>query len=141
MKNQNHLDITQTKSKIYRIFAAVVVTVVAILFAFPLYWIITGSFKSGAEINASSPVWWPSEWVSLNFNKLMSKRSAPLFDLTFPTLRVSLFGYTFKLGGMAITGPTVPAAIRWLVNTVFMSVASMIITCITSAMAGYVLAK
>ena len=30
---------------------------------------------------------------------------------------------------------------RWLVNTVFMSVSSMLITCLTAAMAGYVLAK
>ena len=34
-----------------------------------------------------------------------------------------------------------PAAIRWLINTVFMSVASMLITCLTAAMAGYALAK
>ena len=39
------------------------------------------------------------------------------------------------------TGPTVPAAFRWLVNTVFMSVMAMILTCITAAMAGYALAK
>ena len=57
----------------------------------------------------------------------MSKRSAPLFD--------------FTLGKYVITGPTVPAAARWLVNTVFMSVASMLITCLTAAMAGYALAK
>ena len=57
----------------------------------------------------------------------MSSRSAPLFDL-------KLFGYV-------ITGPTVPAALRWLVNTVFMSVTSMLLTCLTAAMAGYVLAK
>ena len=38
-------------------------------------------------------------------------------------------------------GPQVPAAVRWLINTVFMAVASMILTCITSAMAGYALAK
>ena len=47
-------------------------------------------------------------------------------------------------GGKAIVfsaGPTVPAAIRWLVNTVFMAVMAMILTCITSALAGYALAK
>ena len=38
-------------------------------------------------------------------------------------------------------GPVVPAAIRWMVNTVFMAVMSMILTCITAAMAGYALAK
>ncbi len=37
--------------------------------------------------------------------------------------------------------PWLPAAVRWLINTVFMAVASMILTCITSAMAGYALAK
>jgi multiple sugar transport system permease protein len=76
-----------------------------------------------------------------NFQRLMAKRSAPLFDMTIPLLKISMFGYTFKLGGLAITGPTVPAAIRWLLNTVFMSVASMLLTCLTAAMAGYVLAK
>ena len=38
-------------------------------------------------------------------------------------------------------GPTAPAAIRWMINTVFMAVTSMILTCITAAMAGYALAK
>jgi len=38
-------------------------------------------------------------------------------------------------------GPTVPAAIRWLINTVFMAVAAMVLTCLTAAMAGYALAK
>lgn len=127
MKNQNTLDAAQLRSRIYSVVSAVLVCAVAFLFAFPLYWIITGSFKTGAEINASKPVWFPSEFTGINYEKLMSRRSAPLFEL-------SAFGYT-------ITGPTVPGAIRWLVNTVFMAVASMIITCITSAMAGYVLAK
>ena len=72
----------------------------------------------------------------------MSKRSAPLFDMTIPGLKITAFGYVFKIGStIKITGPTVPAAIRWLINTVFMSVAAMLITCLTSAMAGYVLAK
>ena len=100
-----------------------VIIIIGILFTFPLYWIITGAFKTGREINATVPVWIPSQWILDNFARLMDKRSAPLF---------TIFG---------LDGPTVPAAIRWLVNTVFMSVASMLLTCITSAMAGYVLAK
>ena len=62
-----------------------------------------------------------------NYQNLMSKRSAPLFQ--------------FSACGYAITGPTVPAAIRWLINTVVMSVSSMLLTCLTAAMAGYALAK
>ena len=137
MKNQN-----LTKDRVYYLSCCVFVGILAFLFAFPLYWIITGSFKTGAEINSTTPVWIPSEWDLGNYMRLMTKRSAPLFNMTIPALKISAFGYVFKLGStITITGPTVPAAIRWLINTVFMSVASMLITCLTSAMAGYVLAK
>ena len=127
MSKSNRLDTNQAKSKAYYIFSFVVVFILAFLFAFPLYWIITGAFKTGREINSTTPVWIPTEWDLGNFQRLFNKRSAPLFDLTF--------------GKYVITGPTVPAAIRWLINTVFMSVASMLITCLTAAMAGYALAK
>ena len=138
MKNLNNMN----KDRIYYISCCVFVGIIAFLFAFPLYWIITGSFKTGADINSATPVWFPSEWDIGNFQRLMSKRSAPLFDMTIPALKISAFGYVFKIGStITITGPTVPAAIRWLINTVFMSVAAMLITCLTSAMAGYVLAK
>ena len=140
--NKNRLDTNATTEKIYKYFSAVVVAIIAFLFAFPLYWIITGAFKTGAEINATTPVWFPSEWDLGNFQRLMSKRSAPLFDITIPALRLTFGKYVITLGKkMIIAGPTVPAAIRWLINTVFMSVSSMLITCLTAAMAGYVLAK
>ena len=142
MKNNVRLDRSQQIERAYYIFSCVAVGIIAFLFAFPLYWIITGSFKTGAEINSTTPVWFPSEWDLGNYMRLMTKRSAPLFDMTIPGLKISAFGYVFKIGStIKITGPTVPAAIRWLLNTVFMSVSSMLITCLTAAMAGYVLAK
>lgn len=107
----------------YKIFCLVVLTILAVLFTFPLYWIITGAFKTPAEINATSPVWFPSQWVMTNFQKLFSKQSAPVFELG------------------KLSGPEVAASIRWLLNTVFMAVAAMALTCITAAMAGYALAK
>ena len=113
----------EKKRSVYDIVSFVLITIVAVLFTFPLYWIITGSFKTKMDIMSVTPVWWPTEWVMDNYNTLMSKRSAPLFEF---------FG---------ITGPSIPAAIRWVVNTVFMSVTSMVLTCITAAMAGYALAK
>ena len=138
----NTLNASTNKDKIIKIASAVAVVIIAILFTFPLYWIITGAFKTGAEINATSPVWFPSEWDLGNFQRLMSKRSAPLFDITIPALKLTFGKYIITLGKkLVITGPTVPAAIRWLVNTVAMSVSSMLITCLTAAMAGYVLAK
>ena len=127
MKKPSRLDVSRAKSKAYYVFSFIVVFILAFLFAFPLYWIITGAFKTKQDIMSTTPVWWPSVFSAANFEKLMSSRSAPLFDL-------KLFGYV-------ITGPVIPAALRWLVNTVFMSVSSMLLTCLTAAMAGYVLAK
>ena len=141
MNNQNRLDQNASRQRAYYLFSCVAVAMVAFLFAFPLYWIITGAFKTGKEINSTTPVWIPSEWDMGNFQRLMSKRSAPLFDMTIGGWTIKAFGYSIKFAEYTITGPTVPAAIRWLINTVFMSVASMLLTCLTSAMAGYVLAK
>ncbi len=107
----------------YKIISAVILVILAILFLFPLYWIVTGAFKTGAEINAIKPVWFPSEWTMINFEHLFAKRTCPLF----------------QIGGLV--GPTVPAVFRWLLNTVFMAVMAMLLTCITASAAGYALAK
>ena len=142
MNNQNRINHNAMKEKAYKIASFVAIGIIAFLFAFPLYWIISGSFKTGVEINSPTPTWIPSEWVMDNYQRLMSKRTAPLFDLTIPALQLQFGKYLITLGKkIVITGPTVPAAIRWLLNTVFMSVSSMLITCVTAAMAGYVLAK
>ena len=127
MKNFNRLDAEQRRARIYSVFSWVLICVIAFTFLFPLYWIITGSFKTKQEILSSTPVWVPTQWVMNNYQNLMSKRTAPLFK--------------FSALGYSITGPTVPAAIRWLLNTVVMSVSSMLLTCLTASMAGYALAK
>ena len=36
----------------YTILTLILISIVAVTFAFPLYWIITGSFKTGAAINS-----------------------------------------------------------------------------------------
>ena len=66
------------------ILTLILISIVAVLFAFPLYWIITGSFKTGAAINATTPEWWPSQWVLTNYQKLFSGKSAPLWQLAVP---------------------------------------------------------
>ena len=90
----------------YDILVIVVMIILAILMIFPLYWIITGSFKDAAAINAAVPEWFPKNPILENYSRLFEK-----------------------------------PALRWLVNTVFMAVMSMALTCITAAMAGYALAK
>ena len=124
---KTRMESDRARAQVYKVLSVIGVIIIAILFTFPLYWIITGAFKTGREINSATPVWFPSEWDIGNFHRLMTKRTAPLFNL--------------EIFGMKITGPTVPAALRWLINTVFMSVGSMLITCLTAAMAGYALAK
>ena len=110
-------------SRGYKIFSWVILILCALFFLFPLYWIITGAFKPAADIYAQKPVLWPTKWVTDNWQALFTKRTAPLFRI---------FG---------VEGTTGPAAFRWLINTVFMAVMAMLLTCLTAAMAGYSLAK
>ena len=126
------------KSKKDRILTLIVIILLALLFTFPLYWIITGSFKVPKEVNSVKPIWWPSQFSMVNYEKLMSKLKAPLWEINIP------FSQYFSESGEPIAfsvGPTVPGAIRWLLNTVWMSVAAMLLTCVTAALAGYSLAK
>lgn len=111
------------KTGTYKVISFVVLIILAILFTFPLYWIITGAFKPPAEINSVTPIWFPKEWTLRNYQVLFSKRSAALYE----------FG--------SVIGPTVPGAIKWMINTVFMAVMAMLLTCVTAASAGYALAK
>ncbi len=108
---------------VYKVISVILLVILAFLFLFPLYWIVTGAFKTSVEINSVTPVWFPTEWSMENFSKLFAKRSAPLFEIG------------------PFQGPVAPAAFRWLINTVFMAVAAMLLTCFTAAMAGYALAK
>ena len=122
----------------YKVVSLIIIAIVAFLFAFPLYWIITGAFKTAADINSVTPVWFPSEFTMKNFETLLAKRSAPLWELAIP------FSNWFTSNGDLLyfsVGPNMPAAFRWLINTVFLSVGAMIITCVTASMAGYALAK
>ena len=43
------------KMSAYTILAIILISIMAVLFAFPLYWIITGSFKTGAAITPLPP--------------------------------------------------------------------------------------
>lgn len=123
---------------VYKIISVAVIVILAVLFTFPLYWIITGSFKTNAAINSTTPIWWPKEWTLANYQKLFSRQTAPLFQIPIPFSSLFTGSRDAKL---VLTGPSVPAAIRWLINTVFMAVMSMLLTCITASMAGYALAQ
>ena len=104
----------------YRVVSIIILVILALLFLFPLYWIVTGSMKPVTEILNPTPSFFPKEFTMNTFS--------------------SQFSVDHKAVYFSV-GPTVPAAFRWLINTVFMAVAAMVITCITASMAGYALAK
>ena len=90
----------------YAVIMGAILFAVALTFIFPFYWIITGSLKSTAELNAVVPVWFPREITGEHYQRLF-----------------------------------VEPSIKWLVNSVLMSVSSMALVCVVASMAGYVLAK
>ena len=57
----------------YRIISVVLLIVLTILFIFPLYWIITGSFKTAQAVNARVPVWFPTDPTVNNYERLFQK--------------------------------------------------------------------
>lgn len=114
---------SNTLKKLYTVVSIIVLIALAFCFVFPLYWIVTGAFKTPVSINSPVPDWIPKELVLDNFKKLFSRQAAPIFELGF------------------IKGPMAPAAVRWMINTVFMAVMAMVLTCLTASMAGYALAK
>lgn len=128
--------IASNRSRAYRAACGIILVILAVLFLFPLYWIVTGAFKTSGEIYAAEPVWFPTQWTADNFARLFSRRSEPLWQLAIPFVRDANHNPIYFS-----TGPVVPGAVRWLVNTVFLSAAAMVLTCVTAAMAGYALAK
>lgn len=103
----------------YRVICAVILAVLAVFFLFPLYWIITGSVKEKSDIIIKSGEmvkWIPTTITWDNYQRL------------------------FKTG-TELFGIGMPMAIRWLFNSVFISVVAMGLTCATSSLAGYALAK
>ena len=103
----------------YMVICVILLVALAIFFLFPLYWIVTGSVKEKSDIiiKAGESVKWIPTTISWdNYARLFKSQT-------------SLFGIHM------------PMAIRWLFNSVFISVVAMILTCITASLAGYALAK
>lgn len=99
----------EQKRTSYYYVSEIILVILAILFLFPLFWIITGSVKEKADIlikAGESVQWLPTNPTLENYVRLFKN-----------------------------------PAMRWLFNSVFISVASMALACVTSSLAGYVLAK
>ena len=87
----------------YYVLCAVLLAGLAVLFLFPLYWIVTGSVKDKSEIlvRAGQAVhWFPAAPTAENYRKLLKT------------------AVSWALPGGAVK---LPAAVKWLFNSVFIS--------------------
>ena len=91
-------------STAYKVFAVVILIMWAIFFLFPLYWIVTGSFKSAIDINAKVPVWFPMNPTMGNYDKLFAKPAFLwLFNIVFiSAMAMILTCITAALAGYAL---------------------------------------
>ena len=99
--NQDH---SVHQVTVYQVLCVIALIIVALLFTFPLYWIITGSFKGPQAVNARVPVWFPTEPTLLNYQKLFEK---PAFMWMFNTVFVCALAMLFtcvaaSMGGYAL---------------------------------------
>ena len=91
-------------STAYKVFAVVILIMLAIFFLFPLYWIVTGSFKSAIDINAKVHVWFPMNPTMGNYDKLFAKPAFLwLFNIVFiSAMAMILTCITAALAGYAL---------------------------------------
>lgn len=67
------MDHSVQKTTPYRIVSILLLIVLAVLMIFPLYWIITGSFKDARTINSATPVWFPLNPTTDNYARLFER--------------------------------------------------------------------
>lgn len=85
MKKAKTTDLSGTSTG-YKAFSVVVLILLALFFLFPLYWIVTGSFKGVIEINAKQPIWFPMSPTLENYAKLFDN---PAFQWLFNIIFIS----------------------------------------------------
>lgn len=105
-KKTEELYDTRTKWTPGNIASFIILCMITIIFIFPFYWIITGSFKDQAATIAVPPQWFPTDFTLKNWISLAKQ---PL--------------------------------VRWTFNSFFIAISTTVLVCVTSTLAGYVLAK
>ena len=96
-------DLTGT-SKGYRMLSVSILVVLVLFFLFPLYWIITGSFKDRIEITARQPIWFPLSPTVENYTKLFDNPAILwLFNIIFISFAAMVLTcITASLAGYAL---------------------------------------
>ncbi len=98
------MDHSVQKTSAYQVISVIILIVLAILFTFPLYWIITGSVKEAAVINAATPTWFPTNPVVEHYLRLFEK---PAWQWMFNTvflcvMAMALTCLAAAMGGYAL---------------------------------------
>ncbi len=98
---------------VYRSFCAVSMAVLALLFTFPLYWILTGSLKDAKAINSRDIQWYPHEPTMDNYLRLFEE---PAFLWIFNTVIISVGAMLLtclvaSMGGYAIAKKRFPGKV------------------------------
>ena len=88
----------------FQVISVILLIILAFLFTFPLYWIITGSFKGPQAVNARIPVWFPTEPTMVNYDKLFQKPAWPwMFNTVFMcAASMGLTCIAASMGGYAL---------------------------------------
>ena len=100
MKNR---DLSGTSTG-YKVITVIILILLALFFLFPLYWIITGSFKDVIEINAREPIWFPQNPTVDNYARLFEHPAFRwLFNIIFiSAVAMLLTCITAALAGYAL---------------------------------------
>lgn len=88
----------------YDVIVMIIMVILAVLFIFPVYWIVTGSFKDAAAINAAIPEWFPKNPTTDNYVRLFDKPAMQwLFNSVFIALMsMGLTCITAAMAGYAL---------------------------------------
>ncbi len=98
---------------VYRSFCAISMAVLALLFTFPLYWILTGSLKDAKAINSRDVQWYPHEPTLDNYTRLFEE---PAFRWLLNTVVISVGAMLLtclvaSMGGYAIAKKRFPGKV------------------------------
>jgi multiple sugar transport system permease protein len=76
-----------TANRAYRILGRALVytllTIAAVAFFFPFYWVLVASFKSAAELRQLPPTWWPETFTLANYSEVWRAAFARYFLNSF----------------------------------------------------------
>lgn len=76
--------------KLYMVFVFLAFVFLTILFCFPYYWIMTGSFKNQQVAIQIPPEWFPKTPTLINWKQLFSNPTYPIWRWTFNSVFTSL---------------------------------------------------